>query len=279
MRDRLDDPGYDYAIERLGLTDESYRQMIQDAERDLFNWKVADLYWATADMTIMALDASRDLPVLNPGIAPAKEGIIAFGKPLPPMKPMNEMTADDGKPLDMLPSVDMLSWSAHGERLTVSVLSRTATFGPRLLSDGPMQQCFVITSDSPSIDLTPGDDLPEQESAILALLGACWHLMSMPNVATTRTIETKPERATALGTAPSATSPTVQLVDVRPLKHVTEKGDSTREYKHRWIVRGHWRNQPYDGGLDHKIIWIPSHIKGPAGAPFVRAEKVMVWRR
>jgi hypothetical protein len=42
----------------------------------------------------------------------------------------------------------------------------------------------------------------------------------------------------------------------------------TRVYKTRWVVRGHWRNQPYgpERAL-RRLTWIEPHWKGPEGAP------------
>ena len=47
-----------------------------------------------------------------------------------------------------------------------------------------------------------------------------------------------------------------------------------REYRHRWAVRGHWRNQWYATIQDHRPKWIMPHVKGPDGAPLIGGEKV-----
>lgn len=41
------------------------------------------------------------------------------------------------------------------------------------------------------------------------------------------------------------------------------------DWSHRWIVRGHWRQQWYASQEEHRIIWIPAHIKGPDDKPLV----------
>ncbi len=57
-------------------------------------------------------------------------------------------------------------------------------------------------------------------------------------------------------------------VDVRA--HIADylSGDVARVYKVRWVVRGHWRNQPYgpERAL-RRLTWIEPHWKGPEGAP------------
>jgi hypothetical protein len=38
---------------------------------------------------------------------------------------------------------------------------------------------------------------------------------------------------------------------------------------HRWLVSGHWRNQPYGPGRSlRRPQWIAPHLAGPADAPF-----------
>jgi hypothetical protein len=49
------------------------------------------------------------------------------------------------------------------------------------------------------------------------------------------------------------------------------------EYHHRWIVRGHWRNQYFPSRDGHKPIWIAPHVKGPEDAPLLTGEKVYSW--
>ncbi len=53
-------------------------------------------------------------------------------------------------------------------------------------------------------------------------------------------------------------------------EHVADylSGDAQRVYKIRWIVRGHWRNQPHGpGSMLRKRIWIAPFWKGTEGAP------------
>lgn len=52
-----------------------------------------------------------------------------------------------------------------------------------------------------------------------------------------------------------------------------------REYRHRWVVRGHWRNQYYPSREDHRPIWIAPHLAGPDDKPLLGGERVNVLRR
>lgn len=43
---------------------------------------------------------------------------------------------------------------------------------------------------------------------------------------------------------------------------------------HRWVVRGHWRQQWYPSLNDHRAIWIHGYVKGPEDKPLVIGERV-----
>lgn len=52
-------------------------------------------------------------------------------------------------------------------------------------------------------------------------------------------------------------------------------GGPGRAYRHRWLVRGHWRNHYYPSRQDHRPIWINPHVKGPDGAPLLDPDKLV----
>lgn len=63
----------------------------------------------------------------------------------------------------------------------------------------------------------------------------------------------------------------VQVVTLRRPKrpladdHVAHSVD----WKHRWVVDGHWRNQFYPSTKTHRQIWIAPYVKGPEDADLV----------
>lgn len=79
--------------------------------------------------------------------------------------------------------------------------------------------------------------------------------------------------------------PTVRYIDLRRARTEPsdqpddESGKGAREYRHRWIVRGHWRNQYYPSRGDHRPIWIDPHFAGPEDKPLLGGERVNVLRR
>jgi hypothetical protein len=80
-----------------------------------------------------------------------------------------------------------------------------------------------------------------------------------------------------------------QLEDVlvirlrRPSQHTNgEVSEEGRDWTHRWIVDGHWRNQPYgpkENPTHYRQIWISPHVKGPEDKPLVVKKRFYKWDR
>ncbi len=60
----------------------------------------------------------------------------------------------------------------------------------------------------------------------------------------------------------------IQLRSTRPGD--TQRGEELgRDWSHRWIVRGHWRQQWHPSTSEHQLAWIDPYIKGPQEKPLV----------
>lgn len=68
--------------------------------------------------------------------------------------------------------------------------------------------------------------------------------------------------------------PPVRVISIRGAAVSGGTGDGQREWKHRWIVRGHWRRQWYRSIQAHRPVWIHPFVKGPDDAPLLGGEKV-----
>jgi hypothetical protein len=55
--------------------------------------------------------------------------------------------------------------------------------------------------------------------------------------------------------------------------HETED-EFGREWSHRWVVRGHWREQWYPSEGVHRLIWIEAFVKGPEDRPLIIKDTV-----
>lgn len=62
----------------------------------------------------------------------------------------------------------------------------------------------------------------------------------------------------------------ITLRSPEPRRHEPREGDTAAvDWKHRWIVRGHYRAQWYPGEAAHHVIWIAPYMKGPEDAPLI----------
>lgn len=66
---------------------------------------------------------------------------------------------------------------------------------------------------------------------------------------------------------------TVTVIRLRRAKHPTDHEGEPVEWSHRWVVRGHWRNQWFPSTKTHRQIFIHDHIKGPDDKPLRITER------
>jgi len=86
-------------------------------------------------------------------------------------------------------------------------------------------------------------------------------------IAPSRATRRREEKA---GRTPSA----VRVITLAGSCSNESSGDKSREWRHRWVVRGHWRKQWYPSIEDHRPVWIAPHLKGPGDAPLLGGQKV-----
>jgi hypothetical protein len=77
---------------------------------------------------------------------------------------------------------------------------------------------------------------------------------------------------------------TVTCASLRRQRYLSdsERETESREYSHRWIVRGHMRNQPIGprnakDGQKHLRVWIAPYVKGPEDKPLVLKDRVQLF--
>ncbi|WP_146007668.1 hypothetical protein [Brachybacterium sp. UMB0905] len=246
--------------------------------------RIADLYWVTQDMARIALDASTDVPETHLATSlPTRHALLLFSSPLPPV-PYLTPAEMRGRVEDITGdavATDGLLWRNEGDQVIINALSRSGRATETMPVMGPLADGATVAVPAGPTDVE--DIEAGQARAVAAFLHSVVTLMAMPTVASVRDVEP----STGESRPPAAGDPVrdgeVRLIDLRPMRHLPsedERGREGREYRHRWVVRGHWRQQavgPKRG--QRETIWVPSYIKGPAGAPMLHREDVMVWRR
>lgn len=86
-------------------------------------------------------------------------------------------------------------------------------------------------------------------------------------------------KRTGAKTSPAGQVRVVRLrAQLRAARDAQQQADGqmgkTREYRHRWVVRGFWRQTWYPSAGVNRPQWIAPYLKGPQGAPLLGGEKV-----
>lgn len=111
------------------------------------------------------------------------------------------------------------------------------------------------------------------------LVFAAFQLAAQTNLAETEKQTTpRPERRrTERAGLPPRDVRIVRLRRAVAADRDAEQGTAAgRDWQHRWVVRGHWRNHWYPKLADHRPKWIAPYLKGPDGAPLLGGDKVTV---
>lgn len=249
----------------------------------------ASLWWASADMTKLAMDAADGLPPWTPDIAaPERAGLLWFSAPIgtSPAEPEPGFN-DSGQSVEsMLGSGDVhgVHWSIQdGEVLTLTFYglvhdpeqrARSAPMWVDIYEIGVFSLAAWVAFDP------QGEQISDPWARrIVHIIGAAWLLMQQPTVAT----QTRQRGMLYGGGARKPKKQDlIQVIDLRRLARGTKDTEvkhEGREYHTRWLVRGHWRQQRVGPGRKYtKPVFVAPHIKGPDGAP-LKTERVNAWRR
>ncbi|GAA1008499.1 hypothetical protein ACFQWA_11840 [Streptomyces thermogriseus] len=254
-------------------------------DRLVTHLRAADLYWISDDMTALSVHAGEQLAAARWATAdrPSPIGLAVFDGGLG----MADVAPGIHAPVQALawgpgPGSTLIVWHLlDGPELLSALPGADVSGVPPLLA--VREDRLPVTDEPVSLDDLPAHKGMRPSRTIVAALAAAWHLMQQPQLAD-RTMR-EPSRADARALRRAALPDDgVTLVTLRrqytPTDRDPDAGTDGRRYRHRWVVSGHWRNQPYGPGRSkRRQTWIPSYVKGPEGAPLLVTEKVNVWRR
>lgn len=246
--------------------------------------EVGELFWVQQDMAALAMHAGQQLAAARWATAdrPAPCGLLYW------QDGIGHMDAEG-----VQVPVEACAWGPYqGELMLWLLMSRA-----RLVAEvAPLAHEFTLDeSRMPPLLPIYGGTIPvtdeplsmteidaQLSQPVVAALASAWLLMQQPLlIDRTRERADKPTvRAYARDGLPA---PEVTVVDLRrqytPQDQDPDDGTGSRRYRHRWVVSGHWRNAWRPSVQEHRKVWVPSHVKGPEGAPLLSTEKVNVWRR
>jgi hypothetical protein len=235
-----------------------------------------DMFWVSKDMVGLALDAAADVPGFDPAAdLPSAQGFMVLEQPLPGI-PTWHLDHDRNKVRSLL-EVEAIGWVTLGSQIVIESYCRNTGFSG---AEGFLEPVWFHTGDADGLYEFDHPDAVAGTAQLMSFLAAAALLMASPGVADRKTIA--PTTKAARKDAKKGRSANVTVIDLHAPKAVStgDADESGRVYTHRWLVRGHWRNQPHGPNRSRRSVrWIPSYIKGPAGKPLKETERVWAWRR
>jgi hypothetical protein len=276
----------DEGASRQGLSAEAR------AESGLSAASRAELFFVSAEMLELATVAAKSVPNygLQPEDLPSPSGLMYSPAPFfehTPKDAAESALSYTGllwrslPPFDAAPNggivvgwlVDRSMWIDR-DHMTDDLAAKARASFPPLFEDTRFVfwpfEYETIAEDDPAYMWS------EAESPMF-IAKTAWLLMQQ-TVATVSSIEYKRDDRRRLQREKITLDP-VRIITLRRPRSDGEHGESDREYRHQWIVRGHWRQQWYPRRNVHRPVWIAPHVKGPEGAPMLGGEKVYTWTK
>lgn len=268
IRDKLADFAQ-YRLRKLG-SQTQYEAMMANAWSMTDQIRTAQLWWVSRDMTRLAEDTVQagDFPEPDP---PAQCGMIFFEGDV---QHISFHLDNDGFGETRVAAI--LWQDAGRESVKISVFT-----------DNPVgiKEMHADSFGLPIVSLAP-PVVRENDGSfqwLCDLLYAVWALSAEPHIC-----EAKPAKPDMAHPLPPRFDPEIRKVKMLVLReNLHRPGGSAdddervrREYSHRFIVRGFWRDQAY--GPNHSLRrrqWIPPFVKGPADKPLICKETVRIWKR
>lgn len=268
IRDKL----ADFAKYRLGElgSQTQYEAMIANAWSMTDQIRTAQLWWVSRDMTRLAEDTVQagDFPEPDP---PAQCGMIFFEGDV---QHISFRFDNDGYGETRVAAI---LWQDVGrESVKISVFT-----------DNPVgiREMHADLFGLPVVSLAPSVVRENDGSFrwLCGLLRVVWALSAEPHIC-----EAKPAKPDMAHPLPQRFDPEIRKVKMLVLReNLHRPGGSAdddervrREYSHRFIVRGFWRDQAY--GPNHSLRrrqWVPPFVKGPSDKPLICKETVRIWKR
>ncbi|MFB7544999.1 hypothetical protein ACFC0N_34465 [Streptomyces zaomyceticus] len=274
------------------------------AARTAAGLRAAELFYVTSDMTALAHHAAKSLTdhEMRPQDLPAPVGMLVFEDP-----PMRGEAAGNQP-------VRMITWGPWLGHLAIDYWSGTREYLDQVDAALPQYMAGVDPAENEAwlrakfAHVRPGEmanihpihgftylrttliepglpdlsDTDPGEVALLRLIQATWLLMGQ-SIATSERVDADRSSRRRIQRMDRDCGTAVRMIRLRRARTANgaDPGEQpgTREYQHRWVVRGHWRDQPYPSLGITRPLWISPYIAGPEGLPLIGGEKVMVLAR
>lgn len=253
----------------------------------------ADLFHVSEPMTALAAQAAASMPdyVLQREDVPSRSGLMYFAVPLGVIQYESGSSAAIcgaawfAHSFNGEPGVSMGLLAGREESILANAARMTPEIERRFRSQWadlhPTAAHFAgfghpLAARPRQISENIGGDAWDLVLPMLKKVITAWNLMSQTLAGCGQVHYDRATRRRLIrdGLAPDP----VRVITLRRPAG-SGSGQSDREYHHRWIVRGHWRQQWYPSRGVNRPVWIAPHIKGPEDAPLLGGEKVYALKR
>jgi hypothetical protein len=263
--------------------------------------RVANLYCVAPDMTELAMQAataSIDKLEISPHDLPSPVGLICFSDAIRIDRAFGQCTPirgalwfrwqADGYSNDTVTVMwladryhSQFAWTIDEQGAPINPLFRTGGLtitsenwrdskSARLVTHG--MDNLLVEGSNPSSPAVIGDDEISGMTSDRAVLKATWLLMSQ-TLAEVEVMKVGPPRQKRRGRTKPRSE--IRVIKLRRPFGTSEGSAGARDWQHRWLVRGHWRMQPWGPKRERvRPVWIAPHVKGPEGKPMLGGEKV-----
>lgn len=229
----------------------------------------AEPWWTHPDMTRLTNTAAQDINEDHPVYAsdlPMPWGFVTLGTPV-------WIGTEDV----IKQRIDAILWAQNGDGVTLIGCSARHGADDRVGTEIARhidRKWLPPTIPAQIVRLHFGRPVPNE--AVARFMAAWWRLVDQPLAARSRATATSVEakrdkRLRKIGG--------ITEVRLRAQKiHRLDNEPRSVDWQQRWIVRGHWRDQPYKDGHIEKI-YIAPYVKGPEDKPLVITQKIYRWDR
>lgn len=226
----------------------------------------APVWWVGCDMTTLVTDTVESSDRLPDVAIPTQTGLVFFAKPVCMMEDKLTTLQRGLERTDPVGVIGLYWYPVVGEKVAVFPLVDT----PNRQLRTPVQFTFLGADRLHMLD---------RILDVVFLLAKEPHITQVHDFRPTpldrvaHRYESQVRQVKTILVRENMESPYTQHTADSPKR-------SYREYSHRFIVRGFWRNQVYgpNRGL-RKRIWVPPYIKGPADKPLITKTGILTLRR
>lgn len=247
----------------------------------------ADLYFLDADLCELTTQAEPDMPAWTPtpDDLPSQYGFVCLGQPMRPKAdnafthaiawgPMTwrDASHDNRKSPAVMMSIYCIPEFWQEPHLSDPTLRHLRTAQPRLAVDNEA----IVPLTMPDDPVTVPHDATTL-SWYARWLYCAFRIASQGDL--TEDAHQQAERAERKRhiRAGITANPDVRITRLKTRTTAAGTGEgSGRDYQHRWVVRGHWRQQWYPSKDAHRPKYIAPYMKGPDDAPMIGGEKVTI---